>query len=81
MAEIFRRQRLHPITLDRAMTDPAYQIADNYAGANGVQWLTRWALTQHKELAYGKLPTLPADILVPTSKPQPAPTTALPAMR
>jgi hypothetical protein len=59
---IFRGQTLHPITLDQAMTNPAYQIADNYAGPNGDQWLTRWALTHHKALPCSKLPALPADM-------------------
>jgi peptidoglycan/xylan/chitin deacetylase (PgdA/CDA1 family) len=80
LAVIFHRQRLHPITLDQAITDPAYQIADDYAGPNGDQWLTRWALTLNKALPYGKLPVLPADISAPAFKPQPAPTIVLPVL-
>ncbi len=80
LAVIFHRQGLHPITLDQTIIDPAYQIADDYAGPNGDQWLTRWALTLHKALPYGKRPVLPADILAPASKPQLAPATVLPVL-
>ena len=62
LADILRRNDLQPITLDRAMKDPAYRIADNYAGPDGDEWISRWARTLHKTLAWEKFPEPPADI-------------------
>lgn len=59
---ILRRNGLHAITLDRAMRDPAYRIADAYAGPNGDEWLSRWSLTLHKDLPWNTFPEPPADI-------------------
>jgi peptidoglycan/xylan/chitin deacetylase (PgdA/CDA1 family) len=59
---IFRANHLHPITLDRAMADPAYQIPDTYAGPNGMEWVTRWSLALHKPIKQPIAPKLPADI-------------------
>ncbi len=41
LADILRRNDLQPVTLDRAMRDPAYKIADTYAGPDGDEWLSR----------------------------------------
>jgi peptidoglycan/xylan/chitin deacetylase (PgdA/CDA1 family) len=62
LAEILRRNGLHPISLDRAMTDPAYRIPDSYAGPDGDEWVTRWATTLHRDLPYDSLPQVPDDI-------------------
>lgn len=62
LAKIFDRNHLRPVTLDRALRDPAYRIADDYAGPDGDEWVTRWSLTLHKDLPYGELPQVPSDI-------------------
>ncbi|WP_309604073.1 polysaccharide deacetylase family protein [Phenylobacterium sp.] len=62
LAAILRANDLKPVTLDRAMTDPAYAIADDYVGAAGTPWVTRWALTLHKDMPWKTLPRPPADI-------------------
>lgn len=62
LAQILKQTHLRSITLDRALRDPAYRIADTYVGPNGDQWLTRWALTLHKEISYAQLPKVPDDI-------------------
>ena len=62
LAEILRANDLRPVTLDRAMTDPAYALADDYVGAAGNPWVTRWALTLHKDMPWKTLPRPPADI-------------------
>lgn len=36
------------ISLDQALTDPAYALPDSYAGRGGITWLHRWALTAGK---------------------------------
>lgn len=40
------------VTLDRALLDPAYALADTYVGPGGISWLHRWALTQGKRGAF-----------------------------
>jgi peptidoglycan/xylan/chitin deacetylase (PgdA/CDA1 family) len=62
LAAILRSNNLRPVSLDRAMTDPAYRIADDYAGPDGDEWVTRWATTLHRDLPYGSLPQVPDDI-------------------
>ena len=56
LAAILRKDHLHPVSLDRAMADPAYRIEDDYAGPDGDEWLTRWSLALHKSLPYAELP-------------------------
>jgi peptidoglycan/xylan/chitin deacetylase (PgdA/CDA1 family) len=63
LAAILRHNDLHAITLNRAMKDPAYSIADDYADPDGDEWLSRWAHTLHKELPWDSFPEPPADIV------------------
>jgi peptidoglycan/xylan/chitin deacetylase (PgdA/CDA1 family) len=62
LADILQRNDLNAVTLDEAMKDPAYKIADNYAGPNGDEWLTRWSITLHRDLPWSTFPQPPADI-------------------
>lgn len=62
LAAILRRNDLHVVTLDRAMRDPAYRIADDYAGPDGDEWLNRWSRTLGKPLPWDSFPQPPADI-------------------
>ncbi len=77
LVEILRSNGLRSITLDQAMKDPSYRIADTYFGPDGDEWLTRWSLTLHNYLPYGLLPHVPADIAAYDPKvdaaPPPAP--------
>lgn len=50
LAALLRAAHLRPVTLARAMRDPAYRTRDDYAEKNGVTWLERWAATLHKTL-------------------------------
>jgi peptidoglycan/xylan/chitin deacetylase (PgdA/CDA1 family) len=63
LAVILRRNDLHPISLDRAMKDPVYRIADTYVGPDGDEWLSRWAHTLHKDLPWTSFPESPSDIV------------------
>ena len=38
------------VTLQAAMSDPAYQIADTYEGKNGLSWIHRWGVTMGKPI-------------------------------
>lgn len=62
LSSILAANGLRGVTLDAAMTDAVYGIADDYTGPNGDQWLTRWARTLHKDLPWGSLPHVPDDI-------------------
>ena len=62
LADILEAQGLHNVPLEKAVADPAYRIADAYVGTDGVEWLTRWSLTLHKDLPWASFPHLPADI-------------------
>lgn len=51
------------VSLDEALTDPAYQSVDRYVGKGGISWLHRWALSQGKKGAFFKgEPEVPANI-------------------
>jgi len=62
LAEILKANDLKPVTLARAMTDPAYAMAEDAVGANGNPWVSRWAITLNKPMPWATLPRPPADI-------------------
>lgn len=62
LAAILKANDLYPVTLDKAMTDPAYSIADTYVGPDGEEWLSRWSLTLHRELPWDSYVEPPKDI-------------------
>ena len=43
---MMRRRGYAVVTLDEAMRDPIYESEDTYAGAAGITWLHRWAITR-----------------------------------
>lgn len=45
VARMFERRGYRFIPLDQALEDPAYRSPDRYAGAAGITWLHRWAIT------------------------------------
>jgi len=73
LAAILRDNHLHPTTLDAAMNDPAYNIADTYVGPDGDEWLSRWSLTLHKELPWDSYVDPPKDIQDEDNRLEPSP--------
>ncbi len=73
LAAIFDKAGLHVVPLDAAMRDPAYEIADTYVGPDGDEWLTRWSLTLHRNIAYDHFPAVPVDIVAADDKLEAAP--------
>jgi peptidoglycan/xylan/chitin deacetylase (PgdA/CDA1 family) len=63
LAAILKADKLHPVTIARAVADPAYSTPDDYTGPDGNEWLMRWALTLHKQMPWSILPKPPADIV------------------
>ncbi len=50
LAAMLKRNRLKPVSLDRAMADPAYRTRDPYVGPNGIDWMERYAQELHRTL-------------------------------
>ena len=62
LVAIIKRHNLRPVTLEKAMRDPAYKIHDPYVGPEGVEWLERWSLELHKDLPWESYSEPPEDI-------------------
>jgi len=62
LAGILKADDLRPVTLDKAMADPAYATVDTYAGPDGDEWISRWSTVLHKTLDWPSFPQPPADI-------------------
>jgi peptidoglycan/xylan/chitin deacetylase (PgdA/CDA1 family) len=64
LAAILRKNDLTPVSLDKAMQDPAYATPDNVVfDANGDDWLERWAATLHRDLPWDSFPDPPKAIV------------------
>jgi hypothetical protein len=68
LSAILHDNDLHAVSLDRAMADPAYTIADTYVGPDGNEWLSRWSLTLHRDF-----PNPPAEIKDEDDRRDPSP--------
>ena len=73
LAAIFKANELSPVSLTQAMKDPAYAIRDAYAGADGINWVTRWSLALGKPMPWSTLPKVPAEIVAADDALQPGP--------
>jgi hypothetical protein len=45
---VLRKRGYRFITLEDALSDPAYGMPDTYVGEEGTGWLDHWAITQGK---------------------------------
>lgn len=50
LVRMMKRRGYAFISLDDALTDPAYRLPDTYTGAKGLSWLHRWALSKGMKL-------------------------------
>jgi peptidoglycan-N-acetylglucosamine deacetylase len=46
LLELMRKRGYRFITLEEALTDSAYSLADTYVGVEGTGWIDHWAITQ-----------------------------------
>jgi len=46
LLDMFRRRGYRFVTLDEALSDDAYRLRDDYAGAGGFSWIHRWSKTK-----------------------------------
>ena len=63
IAALYAKRGMHFVSLGEAMQDPAYGTPDPYVGPDGIEWLERWSMALHQELAWDDLPDVPADIV------------------
>jgi peptidoglycan/xylan/chitin deacetylase (PgdA/CDA1 family) len=68
IATILRDSNLGVVSLDKAMRDSAYRIADTYVGPDGIEWLERWSKTLHRDLPWDSIPIVPRDIAAADAK-------------
>lgn len=47
------------VSIDEAMQDPAYELADGYWGSRGISWIDRWALASDRESSFANEPPVP----------------------
>jgi peptidoglycan/xylan/chitin deacetylase (PgdA/CDA1 family) len=50
LAAVFRKRGYRFISLENALSDPAYKLPDTYVGEEGAGWLEHWAITAGKPL-------------------------------
>ena len=62
LAAMLKRVKLHPVSLEAAMKDPAYRTRDPYVGKDGIEWLERWSTELHKALPWDSFADVPANI-------------------
>jgi peptidoglycan/xylan/chitin deacetylase (PgdA/CDA1 family) len=62
VAAILRRHHLKPVSLARALRDPAYAIPEGAPDQAGDEWLSRWSEQLHRALPWDSFPEPPADI-------------------
>jgi peptidoglycan/xylan/chitin deacetylase (PgdA/CDA1 family) len=46
LLQMFRERGYTFITLEQALRDPAYRLADSYVGPKGMSWIHRWGVTK-----------------------------------
>ncbi len=49
LAAMMKRRGYSFVTLEEAMSDPAYRQPDTYTGEYGISWLQRWAMARGQE--------------------------------
>jgi peptidoglycan-N-acetylglucosamine deacetylase len=48
LLDVLRKRGYRFITLEEALSDPAYSLPDTYVGEEGTGWIDHWAITQGK---------------------------------
>jgi len=59
LSAIFHAAGLKPVSLDKAMRDPAYRTIDHYTKADGVDWMERYAETLKRPLPWDSFQDVP----------------------
>jgi peptidoglycan/xylan/chitin deacetylase (PgdA/CDA1 family) len=72
LVAILRADHLRAVTLDQAMTDPAYRLSDDYVDPDGDEWLSRWSHIMGRDLPWDDFPEPPADIAAESERLDPS---------
>ena len=62
LVEMLQDRKLKPVTLEKAMKDPAYRLRDPYVGPEGIDWMERWSQDLHKDLPWDSWQDVPKQI-------------------
>ena len=62
LAAMLRAARLRPVSLARALRDPAYRTPDLAPQEDGTDWIDRWAITLKKPLPWDTYREVPSEI-------------------
>ena len=62
LAALIKQAKFKPVSLDKAMRDPAYKTPDPYAAKDGVDWMERWSMELKKQLPWDDYAEPPTDI-------------------
>lgn len=68
IAALLKHEKLRPVSLAKAMADPAYRTRDSYAGKDGIEWLERWSIELHRPLPWDSYSEVPKDIVAAYDK-------------
>jgi peptidoglycan/xylan/chitin deacetylase (PgdA/CDA1 family) len=63
VALMFRARGYKFVSLEEALNDEAYRLADTYIGPAGISWLHRWALERGREFIVPDEPKVPDFVL------------------
>jgi peptidoglycan/xylan/chitin deacetylase (PgdA/CDA1 family) len=66
IARMLQKRGYRFISLEEALTDPAYESRDTFTGAGGISWIHRWALTKGRQFVLPDEPTVPDFVLKAT---------------
>jgi hypothetical protein len=70
--DLFRKRGYRFITLEDALSDPAYSLPDTYVGEEGTGWIDHWAITMGKPPQSGpEFPQWVLDLAKSLRQPQP----------
>lgn len=72
LVDLLKANHLQTVSLDQAMTDPAYLQADDYVDLDGDEWLNRWAHILGRDLPWDDFPEPPADIVAASERLDPS---------
>ena len=61
LLDMIRKRGYRFITLEDALSDPAYSLPDEYVGEEGTNWLDHWAVTRGQPPQ--GVPEFPSDML------------------
>lgn len=62
LGAILKQRRLKPVSLEKAMHDPAYKTPDPYVGKDGIEWMERWSYALKKDLPWSSWQDAPRQI-------------------